>query len=145
MRPCAAAEEPNALEQFAGGNAGGSEDEVVAGREVFGDVDAVLVAVAHPRPAFALIVIAISEAGLDLAAEAAQRRGGDDALGRTARAHDGVDAGARNSTGDRRGQIAVTDELDPRAGLADLGDERLVALALEDDDGDVADPPSERR
>src|SRR4051794_16768078 len=119
MRPCAAAEEPNALEQVAGRHPGGGEDQVVAGGEVFGDVDAVLVAVTHPRPAFALIVVAIPEARLDLAAEAAQGGSGDHALGRTARAHDGVDAGARNGAGDRRGQIAVTDELDPGAGLPD--------------------------
>ncbi len=59
-------------------------------------VDAVLVAVAHPRAARALVVVAVAEARLDLAAEAAQRGRRDHALRRAADAHDGVDAGARD-------------------------------------------------
>ena len=58
-------------------------------------VDAVLVAVAHPLAARPLVVVAVPEAGLDLATEAAQRGGGDHALRRAADAHDGVDARAR--------------------------------------------------
>jgi hypothetical protein len=54
-----------------------------------------------------------------------------------------VDAGARHGARDRRRQVAVGDELDPGAGLADLGDQRLVARPVEDHDGDVVDPPAE--
>src|SRR3954453_10382401 len=144
MRACAAAEEPNALEQVAGGDAGGGEDEVVARSQVLRDVHAVLVAVAHPRAAFSLLVAPIPEACLDLAAEAAQGRRGDHALGRAAGPHDRVDAGARDRAGDRRRQVPVPDELDARARLPDLGDEGLVPLALEDDDRDVTDAAAER-
>ena len=40
---------------------------------------------------------------------------------------------------DRGREVAVGDELDPGAGLADLVDQRLVAGPLEDDDRDVVD------
>ena len=41
--------------------------------------------------------------------------------------------------GDRRGNIPVADQVDARAGLAELGDQVVVALALEHDDGEVVD------
>ena len=41
-------------------------------------------------------------------------------------------------------QVAVGDELDPGAGAADLGDEVVVARAVEDDHRDVHGPPAER-
>ena len=85
-----------------------------------------------------------SGSGLDLAAEAAQRRRGEHALGRAADAHDGVHAGARDRARDRGRQVAVADQLDPRARRADLVDQLLVARALEDHDRDVVDAPAER-
>src|SRR4051794_14218697 len=140
VRAGAATEEADALEQVAGGDAGRGEDEVVARREVLGAIDTRLVAVTHPRAAFALLVAAIAEPRLDLAAEATQRRGCDHALRRATGAHDRVDAGARDRARDRGREIAVTDELDSRARGADLFDERVVPRPLEDDDRDVADP-----
>ena len=144
VRPGAAAEEADALEQVAGRSRRSRRRR--GSRRTPGprSVDAVLVAVAHPRAALALLVAAVAEAGLDLAAEAAQRGRRDDALRRAADAHHGVDAGARDGARDRRRQVAVADELDPRAGRADLGDQRVVARPLEDDDRDVADLPAER-
>src|SRR5579864_404617 len=47
--------------------------------------------------------------------------------------HTRADDGGR----DTRGKIAVTDELDARAGLANVGDELLVAWTIEDDDDEV--------
>ncbi len=139
MRPCAATEEADALEQVAGGHPGRREHEVLARRQVLGRVDPVLVAVAHPRAAFPLLVVAVAEARLDLATEATQRGGRDDALRRAADAHDGVDAGARDRAGDGGRQVAVADELDARAGRPDLGDQVVVPRPLEDHDRDVAD------
>ena len=124
---------------------GGGEDEVLARREVLRPVDpALVVVVAHPARAGAFLVVAEPEAGLDLAAEAAQRGGGDHALGGAADAHDGVDAGPRDGARDGRREVAVADQLDPGTGRPDLVDERVVARPLEDDDGDVADLPAER-
>src|SRR4051812_48991214 len=67
----AATEESNALEQVAGRDTRRGEDQVLAGSEVLGAVDPRFVTVAHPLAAPALLVGAVPEAGLDLAAEAA--------------------------------------------------------------------------
>src|SRR6476646_3521551 len=113
MRARAAAEEPNALEQVTARHAGRREDQAVAGRQIIGHVDAVLVSVAHPTPALALLGVAVPEPGLDLATETAQGPGRDDALGRAADAHDGVDTRTRDRTRDRGRQVTVADQLDP--------------------------------
>jgi hypothetical protein len=110
---------------------------------VLGPVDAILVAVAHPGGPLPVGTVAEAEAGLDLAAEAAQGGGRDHALGRPADAHDRVHAGALDRARDRRREIAVGDELDPGAGRPELGDQRAVAGPVEDDDRDVAYPPAE--
>src|SRR5262249_12019073 len=84
VRPGAAAEVPDPLEQVAGGAPRGGEDEPLPGGELLGRVDAFLVTVAHRRAAGMLLVAAVAEARLDLAAEAAQGGGGQDALRRPA-------------------------------------------------------------
>jgi hypothetical protein len=100
--------------------------------------------VAHRRAAGPLLVAAVAEPRLDLAAEAAQRGRGQHALGCAADAHDRMDAGARDRARDRGGEVAVGDQLDPGAGLPDLGDQRLVPRPVEDHDRDVVDPAAER-
>ena len=107
-------------------------------------VDAVLVAVAHALAPGALVVVAVPEARLDLATEAAQRRGGDDAFRGATDAHHRVHAGARHGARDGRRQVAVADELDARSGRPDLGDEIVVTRTFQDDHGDVADLATER-
>src|SRR5262245_6616181 len=129
----AAPEEAHSLEQVAGRHAGRREHEVLARGQVLGPVDAALVAVAHPRATGPLVVVAVPEAGLDLAAEAAHRRGGDHALRRAADAHHRMHAGAGDRAADRGRQVAVADELDPGAGTADLGDQALVPGPVEND------------
>ena len=59
--------------------------------------------------------------------------------GRAADAHRGVDAGAAHGGRDAGREVAVGDQLDARAGLADLGDEIVMALAVEHDDGQLVD------
>src|SRR5579862_445313 len=73
----------------------------------------------------------------DFAVQAAQGRGGEDAFGGTAGAHDGVDAGAENGGGDAGGEIAVADEADARSGGANIVDELFVAGTIENDDDEV--------
>src|SRR5690606_14009132 len=87
--------------------------------------------------AAALGVVPRPQPALDHAAEALERAGGDDALRRAADAEHEVDAGVRAGRHDRAGDVAVGDELDPRAGLPDLLDDLLVAGPVEDDHGDV--------
>ena len=45
-----------------------------------------------------------------------------------------VDAGLGPRSGDRRRDVAVADQVHARAGLAELGDQVVVAVALEHDD-----------
>ena len=100
------------------------------------------------RPAasscLALVVVARPQPCLDAAADALQCRGGDDAFRRAADSVEDVDAGVRLRGGDRRRDVAVADQLHARAGLAQLGDQRVVALALEHDDVDLARRLAER-
>ena len=91
----------------------------------------------------ALLVVAGPEAALDGAAHALERRGGDDALGRAADAEQDVGAGVGPGGGDAAGDVAVGDEADAGAGLADLADQLVVAGAVEHHGGELGDPLAE--
>ena len=91
-----------------------------------------------------LVVVARPEPCLDAAADALQSGGRDDALRRAADPVEDVDAGVRLRRGDRRCDVAVADQLHARARVAELGDERVVTLALEDDHVDLAHRLPER-
>ena len=118
----AVAEEPDAVEEVALGDAGGGEHDVAL-RELLGAVDRVLGLDAHALGARALLVVAEPEPALELAADALERGRGDHALGRAAGAEQDVDAGVGVGRHDRAGDVAVADQADARAGLADLGDQ----------------------
>src|SRR5580704_11986468 len=87
------AEEPYALKQRAIRHAGGGEDELLAGSEVFCFVNSVLIFDAHAGEALFLLRL-YHQAAEHVAVEAADGGGGNHAFRRAARAHDGVDAGA---------------------------------------------------
>ena len=91
-----------------------------------------------------LLVVARPEAALDAAADALQGRRRDDALRRAADAVKHVDARPFLSCGDRRCNIAVADQPDARARLAQLGDEAVMPFALEHDDVDFPGRLAER-
>ena len=55
-----------------------------------------------------------------------------------------VDARAGARGRDRRRHVAVADQVPVRAGLTELADQLLVAVALEDDHADVGDAPALR-
>ena len=59
----------------------------------------------------------------DLAVQTAHRRRGQHAFGRAADAHHRVNAAAGHRRGDARRQVAVANQLDARAGRADVGDQ----------------------
>ncbi len=50
-----------------------------------------------------------------------------------------MNAGADHRGGNPRGQVAVSDQADARAGLANVGDQLFVARAVQDDDDQVLD------
>ena len=83
------------------------------------------------------------ELRLQLAAEAAERRGGQHRLPRAADPDREVVVRAADRRGDRGGDVAVLDQLDPRAGGADLLDQVVVARPVEDDRRDVVRPAAE--
>ena len=79
-----------------------------------------------------------------LAPEALQRRRRDDGLAGAADADRQVVVRAADGRADGGGHVAVLDQLDARAGGADLLDQILVAWAVEHDRGDVVGLAAER-
>src|SRR2546421_3327308 len=120
------AEEPDTLHQRPFRDAGGGEDDVVARREIPRLVDLLEIGDAHGAAALLMLRLADDQAREDLAVEAAHCRRGQHALGRAARPHQRVDARASRGSGDAGRQVAVADEADARADLADVGNQLLV-------------------
>ena len=137
MSAGAIAEETHAAEDIAVGDAGAGEDDLAAGSEIFGFVNALGVSDAHFGQAFLMFGLADHQARQHLAIEATQRRGGEHAFGGAACAHDSMNAGADDGRGDAGGKIAVADQADARAGGANIFDELLVAGAVENDDDKI--------
>src|SRR3546814_5881032 len=82
----------DAAQQRSVGDAGRGEDDVAL-RQIAQIIDAVEVLDSPFARARALGVVAENKAALELAADAAQRRGGEPALRRAARSHIDVDIG----------------------------------------------------
>ena len=76
---------------------------------------------------------------LHLAADRAQRRGREHALGRAADAEIDVDAAVGPRGRDHAGDVAVADQADAGARLADLRDQLLMARPVEDQRDQIAD------
>ena len=85
----------------------------------------------------ALASSARPQPALERAAEALDRRGRDDALRRAADAHQHVDPGEGWAAAIDGRDVAVADQVDARARVAQLGDQVVVAVALEHDDGEI--------
>ena len=133
-----AGEAPHAAQHGAVGHPRRGEHHVAA-REVVEIVDAVQVGDAHALRARLLVVVAEVKLALHLAADRAQRRRREDALGRAADAHVDVDAAVRSRRGDHAGDVAVADQADAGAGLAHRRDQLLMARPIEDQHHEVAD------
>src|SRR4051795_5992922 len=126
MRSRAVGEKADAAQQVAVRDAGRSDDHL-AGREILGTEDALVV----EDPGLAQLVDLPAGGGpelrLQLAAQAAQRGGREYGLPRAADPDREMVVRAADRRGDRRGHVAVLDELDPRARVADLLDQVVVA------------------
>src|SRR4051812_21703865 len=133
----AAVVEVDTAQQLAVGDTGGGEEAVVTLDEVVGGEHPVEV-VASGDGGRPLAVVARPQAPLDLPAHALEGSGGDHAFGSAADAEQDVGTGVGPGGGDGAVDVAVGDEPHPRPGRPDLGDEVLVALAIEDHDGEVA-------
>ena len=108
----------DALDQLAVGDAGQGEEDVAAAHQV---VDGQHLIQASPSRfgLRALVVVARPQLALDVAAQALQRGGGEDRLGRAADAQQHVDARVGQRRHQAAGHVAVGDQLDPRARGAD--------------------------
>jgi hypothetical protein len=127
----------DAPQQLAVGDAGGGEEAVVAGYQVVG-AEHLFEVVAGVDRELAFLLVARPEPALQLAAHALERGGGDDAFGSAADAEEDVGPGVGPRGGDGARHVAVGDEAKACARGAHLGDELGVAIAIEDDGGDVA-------
>ncbi len=130
-------------EQVAVRDPGGGDDhlarrELVRLEDLVEVVDPVLLGlldlVARGRP----------ELRLELAAEAAKRGSREHGLASASDPDGEVVVGAAHGGGDRRGDVAVLDQLDAGAGGPDLLDQVVVARPVEDDRRDVSGPAAVR-
>jgi hypothetical protein len=119
----------------AGRHPGGGE-QAVAFHHVLDLIFLLGVLNAHFQGALAQGFSIDDEPGLHLAADAAQGRRRQHALRRAAAAEIDIDAGLRLGAMDHAGNVAVADQADRGAELADRGDLVGVARAVEQDGGD---------
>src|SRR6266567_1888055 len=132
VRPRAVGEEADAAEQVAVRHAGRGDDrlarrEVVDGEETMDVVDPLLGRLLD------LATRGRPELRLHLAAEAAQRSRGHDGLARPTDADGEVVVRAANRSRDRSGHVTVLDQLDARAGGANLLDQVVMPRPVEND------------
>ena len=110
-----------------------------AGSEFVGFVDPLGVLDSHLGDAFVMLGFGDDETREDFTVEAAQSGRGENAFGRAASSHHGVNAGADDGSADAGGKVAIRNQADAGAGGANIGDQLFVARAIENDDDEVFD------
>src|SRR5258706_8836032 len=131
------AEETNVLQQCSLTYARGCEDQLLAGSQIFGFVDPVLVLDPHLSDAFFQFGLVDDQASLHVAVETTNGGCGDDTLGRSARSHNHVNAGSDDGGCNAGRKIPIADEFYARARLADVGDESFVTRTVEHHDHQI--------
>src|SRR6185437_4874891 len=119
------------------GDAGGGEDELLAGRQVLGFVNLVFVFDAHAGDALFQFRFVDHQASQHVSIQAANGGGCDHPFRSSARAHDRVDAGPNDGGCDSSRQVTIADQPDSRSRLAYLGNQLLVPWPVEHDDDQV--------
>src|SRR6266478_9062713 len=127
--PCS--ETADAFQQGAFGYTGGGKAQLLAGSKIFGFVDTVLVFDSHLANAFLQFGLVDDEASLHIAVEAADGGCSDDALGRSAGSHNGMNSRSDDGGSDSGRKIAIANQLDARARFANIGDELFVARTVQ--------------
>src|SRR5215207_6204300 len=128
----------HAVDELAVGHAGGHEERVVAAHQVVELVDAVAIESGR-LAAGALGVVLRRELALHEAAQCLDGARGGDALGAAADADAHVDARLVACGVDATGDVAVADQSRARARFAYVGDELLVARAVQNRDAHLPD------
>ena len=131
MRDRAVAESLHAAQHGARGDAGAGEHHVAL-RHLLQRELPLRIGVPHLAHALHLFIVLEHQPPLHLPADAAQRRRRQHALGRATGAKIDVDLRVGRSGRDHAGHVAIADQHDARAGLAHLGDQLLVPVAVED-------------
>jgi hypothetical protein len=135
VRPGRVGHEPHAAQEVAVRDARRDEDHVSSRKVLLGehvrDVDADLTGLLDLRPR------GRPQLGLDPAAEASERRGGEDGLPCAADADREVVVRSTDRGGDGRGHRAVADQLDPGARASELLDQVVVPRPVEHEGRDV--------
>src|SRR5882672_3444404 len=133
------------------GHAAGGEDDLVAGGQVVGMIDARRIGDSHflhsfdqtvgnLRAVFGLLQLLFqNEAGLHFAVQTFHGGGGDHAFGTAADAHQRVDAGSGDGRRDSRRQIAVGDQAYARAGVANVLNQFAMAGTIQNYNRQILD------
>src|SRR5262249_32802798 len=109
----------------------GGEDDVVAGSQVFGGIDALFVLDAHFRHALFQLRCVNDQAGQDFAVQAAHGGGGGDTFRRGADAPPRVHTCADHGGGNAGGKIAIGDQTNASPGFADAVNQFLMARTVQ--------------
>src|SRR5438093_1912934 len=126
----------DAAQQRAGRDAGRCDEDVLPRDEIVRHEHSFRIETLLHEP-LPLVGIARPELPLDSSAHALQRSRRDDALRRPADPVEQVHSGAALRRGDRRGDVAVSDDVHSVTGLPQLGDQLVVPVAPEHDDGEA--------
>ena len=114
------AEESHAAEQSSGVTPVQAKMIFLPGARSCRIVNALRILDAHLRQPLVVFGFRSHEAAENLAVQAAQRRSGEHAFWRAPRAHHGVNAHVRNRRADSRRKIAIGNQPNARAGLANI-------------------------
>src|SRR5580658_9831600 len=127
VRARSVAEKADASKHPAASDAGTGENDALSGRQVRGVVNALWILDAHLGHTFVMLGLCGHQTSQDLTVQTAQGCGSEHAFGSAADAHHSVHVCPANRSSDSGGEVAVSDELNARAGGSNIVDQLFVA------------------
>src|SRR5579872_6107707 len=110
MGPVAVAKEADALKEVARSNSASDKDDLLAGGQILGMINAVRIVDTHALHAALEICVIDHQTPDHFAMQASHGSRGDHAFGSSADSHHGVDSGATHSGGDTSRKIAIANQ-----------------------------------